>query len=60
MTIAYPLQDINSKAKGTPTYLKMGHPAIVLEFRGNMAILKDIRGKKFPANTEKLIWSEDQ
>lgn len=59
MTIAYPLQDITSLAKGRPVYQKMGHPCIVIAFMDNMAILKNISGKFFPANKEKLIWSTD-
>lgn len=58
MTIAYPLTDLCSLGKGQPLYQAMGHPCIVLAFRGNVAILQNVRGNRFPANKEKLIWSD--
>lgn len=57
MIIAYPLQDITSSAKGRPIYQKMGFPAIVIEFMGDMAILQNSRGNCFPARKENLIWA---
>lgn len=58
MIIAYPLEDINSITKKRTCYQQKGVPCRVVVFMNNMAILENKKGVKFPANIDKLVWSD--